>query len=93
MDSLPFSHNKKQYQLFPDQSIPDDKAPNKRGTFQMLEQRLGLGMKKCGKMEVNPFHPARKIESRERLNGQQESNESVAVPEKTSRLKKECDMK
>ena len=44
--------NRPKYQFFPYESVSDDKAPNKRGTFQQLEQRLGLGMKKSDRSKV-----------------------------------------
>lgn len=41
-----------QYQLFPHETVPVEQAPNRRGTFQQLEQKLGLGMRKCDRARV-----------------------------------------
>ncbi|KAG7368491.1 hypothetical protein IV203_031234 [Nitzschia inconspicua] len=46
------TRNRPQYQLFPHESVSEDQAPNRRGTFQQLEQRLGLGVRKADRARV-----------------------------------------
>ncbi|KAG7368562.1 hypothetical protein IV203_031305 [Nitzschia inconspicua] len=46
------TRNKPQYQLFPHESVLEDQAPNRRGTFQQLEQQFGLGVRKADRARV-----------------------------------------
>ena len=40
------------YYLYPHQNVPEDQAPNRRGTFQQLQQRSALGIKKTDRSRI-----------------------------------------
>ena len=40
------------YQYYPHESVSDELAPNKKGTFGQLEQRVALGMRKAEKRKI-----------------------------------------
>ncbi|KAG7368977.1 hypothetical protein IV203_031720 [Nitzschia inconspicua] len=46
------TRNRPQYQLSPHESVSEDQVPNRRGTFQQLEQRSGLGVRKADRARV-----------------------------------------